>query len=497
MPANAAPEIEFQFALQPTQVDALLAVAARARRSSTSATASACGSAGRPDDRPDRPDLRHDGKWYVLDYKSNRLPGYDAAATCSASDGAQRVRPAGADLHARPASLAALPPAATATTTHATSAASAICSAAGWTRAAATRPASMRNALRPNWCMRSMRCSACPTEGGSRHEPAARAAPGGVAHAGRCAGQHLAPARSGDARRRAGRAALASLAVAQGHAGFDPRNRGCWSMPTFPGPMPMPGCSSSPHRVSSPRRHRPSEAMPRPLVLEHGLLYLRRYREYERRLALQLCASHRSRCRNRHRTGSPVVRVACSRKRGDGDHQARAAALALRRTLLLVTGGPAPARPPRSRACWCCASRRRVHAGSTPPRIALAAPTGRAADRMAESLRRAVAADGGTRHRPASCSTPCLCAGQHPASPARHHSGLAAFPPRHADNPLPFDIVVVDEASMVDLPLMCKLVEAVAERRATGPARRSDQLPSVEAGDVLAAILAAAAMAIT
>jgi exodeoxyribonuclease V alpha subunit len=62
----------------------------------------------------------------------------------------------------------------------------------------------------------------------------------------------------------------------------------------------------------------------------------------------------------------------------------------------------------------------------------------------------------------------------------------------HADNPLPFDIVVVDEASMVDLPLMCKLTEAVADGAQLVLLGDPDQLPSVEAGDVLAAILAAA-----
>jgi exodeoxyribonuclease V alpha subunit len=62
---------------------------------------------------------------------------------------------------------------------------------------------------------------------------------------------------------------------------------------------------------------------------------------------------------------------------------------------------------------------------------------------------------------------------------------------RHgADLPLPFDIVVVDEASMVDLPLMCKLAEAVADDARLLLVGDPDQLPSVEAGDVLAGILA-------
>ncbi|NUO77009.1 MAG: exodeoxyribonuclease V subunit alpha [Lysobacter sp.] len=64
---------------------------------------------------------------------------------------------------------------------------------------------------------------------------------------------------------------------------------------------------------------------------------------------------------------------------------------------------------------------------------------------------------------------------------------------RHdARDPLPFDAVVIDEASMVDLPLMCKLVEAVPDGARLILLGDRDQLPSVEAGDVLAAIVDAA-----
>src|SRR5690606_20296984 len=77
------------------------------------------------------------------------------------------------------------------------------------------------------------------------------------------------------------------------------------------------------------------------------------------------------------------------------------------------------------------------------------------------------------------------------------HRLLGTIPDRpdfrhHADNPLPFDVVVVDEASMIDLPLMAKLVEAVPDGARLVLLGDPDQLPSVEAGDVLAGILAAA-----
>jgi len=64
---------------------------------------------------------------------------------------------------------------------------------------------------------------------------------------------------------------------------------------------------------------------------------------------------------------------------------------------------------------------------------------------------------------------------------------------RHdAAHPLPFDLVVVDEASMVDLPLMCKLVEAIPRPASLILLGDRDQLPSVETGDVLAALCDAA-----
>src|SRR5690606_8272663 len=84
-----------------------------------------------------------------------------------------------------------------------------------------------------------------------------------------------------------------------------------------------------------------------------------------------------------------------------------------------------------------------------------------------------------------------------PATGTTLHRLLGTIPdsPRFkhdAGNPLPFDVVVVDEASMIDLPLMAKLVDAVADGARLVLLGDPDQLPSVEAGDVLAAILQAA-----
>ncbi|PPT73831.1 exodeoxyribonuclease V subunit alpha, partial [Xanthomonas arboricola] len=172
------------------------------------------------------------------------------------------------------------------------------------------------------------------------------------------------------------------------------------------------------------------------------------------------------------------------------DRQAQAAALALRRTLLLVTGGPGTGKT-TTIARLLLLRIAQAHAANTPaPRIALAAPTGRAAERMAESLRAAVA-------RAIANGTDPALADALPTGASTLHRLLGVIPDspqfRHtADNPLPFDLIVVDEASMVDLPLMCKLVEAVADGTQLILLGDADQLPSVEAGDVLAAILQAA-----
>ncbi|GAA4857099.1 exodeoxyribonuclease V subunit alpha [Luteimonas vadosa] len=359
-------------------------------------------------------------------------------------------------------------------------------------------------------------------------------------------------------------AALASLAVSQGHAGFDPAR----PRQLTDADLPWPDADDWRQQLAdSPWVATPAttdeQAAAAPLALEHGLLYLRRYREYERRLALQLRriaaqpmpeadvtaiaplfatlfpaapiptlppqagegltpraaaatspvpdtapvpdtqpAPITSPVHGRGRAegaGEGALRSAAPHpnpvpQAGEGatadPHQARAAALALRRALLLVTGGPGTGKTTTIARLLVLRIAQAAHAGQKSPRIALAAPTGRAAERMAESLRRASQqmTDLGVdttllEALPTDASTLHRLLGTIPDSPRFRH---------RADHPLPFDIVVVDEASMVDLPLMCKLAEAVGEGAQLILLGDPDQLPSVEAGDVLAAILAAA-----
>src|SRR5215218_2159750 len=100
-------------------------------------------------------------------------------------------------------------------------------------------------------------------------------------------------------------------------------------------------------------------------------------------------------------------------------------------------------------------------------RVLLAAPTGRAAKRMTEQT----GIEAKTIHRLLEIDP--------------KHGGFA----RSEDNPLACDLLVVDETSMVDVPLMNALTKAIPERAALLLVGDVDQLPSVGPGQVLADII--------
>ncbi|MEG3790846.1 exodeoxyribonuclease V subunit alpha [Lysobacter sp. CCNWLW3] len=286
-------------------------------------------------------------------------------------------------------------------------------------------------------------------------------------------------------------AALAARAIADGHAAFDAAQPGeDIADAVLAEPAQWLAALRSSRWVAQPLDDGVSDPGA-PLVLERGLLYLRRYREYERRLAARLRALAAQAPPPADTAALAPLFAALFPHARDGDRQARAAALALARSLLLVTGGPGTGKTTTVARLLLLLIAQAQRAGAPPPRIALAAPTGRAAERMAESLRAAAAT---LRALPG--VDPAWCEAL-PMEARTLHRLLGSLPDsprfRHdARDPLAYDAVVIDEASMVDLPLMCKLVEAVPDGARLILLGDRDQLPSVEAGDVLAAIVDAA-----
>jgi exodeoxyribonuclease V alpha subunit len=117
--------------------------------------------------------------------------------------------------------------------------------------------------------------------------------------------------------------------------------------------------------------------------------------------------------------------------------------------------------------------------------IALVAPTGKAAQRLSESIVNAVSGFKGLiddtilAEIPTQAQTLHRLLGVLPNSPNFRH---------HEDNRLSYDIVLIDEVSMVDLPLMTRVFRALKESAKVILLGDADQLPSVAAGSVLADI---------
>jgi exodeoxyribonuclease V alpha subunit len=220
---------------------------------------------------------------------------------------------------------------------------------------------------------------------------------------------------------------------------------------------------------------------PAPLILdEAGRLYLYRYWAYEHELALDL----------QTRIADDPTDVDPRRLR-DGldrlfppaadevDRQRLAAAVAALKLFCVISGGPGTGKTTTVVRILALL----LEQAATPLRIALAAPTGKAAARMQEAIRASretLPVDARIRAAiPAEATTIHRLLGFRPGSVAFHHD---------RDNPLPVDAVVVDEASMVDLALMAKLVRAVPRSARLILLGDKDQLASVEAGAVLGEI---------
>ncbi len=174
----------------------------------------------------------------------------------------------------------------------------------------------------------------------------------------------------------------------------------------------------------------------------------------------------------------------------DALDQRRAAEVQSRASLTLLCGGPGTGKTTTVCRMLALAIESALGAAQRPPRILLLAPTGKAAARLGEAVARnrasALIPDAVRAHIPSAAQT------LHRAIGLRADGG----PPRHGVwRPLPFDLVVVDEASMIDLELMGHLVRALPPGAQLVLIGDRHQLASVEAGAVLGELSRAARLA--
>lgn len=176
--------------------------------------------------------------------------------------------------------------------------------------------------------------------------------------------------------------------------------------------------------------------------------------------------------------------------------QRLATARALGKRLFVLSGGPGTGKTSTVLRMLLLQQRVAAARGLPTPSVALAAPTGKAAQRLSQALR-----DGKARLQQSLANQAGDWSGALAAIPEGAqtlHRLLGALPAEDrfrygGEQPLPYDIVVVDEASMVDLASMRALLDALADTATLLLVGDPDQLVSVSAGSVLADIVAASA----
>lgn len=217
----------------------------------------------------------------------------------------------------------------------------------------------------------------------------------------------------------------------------------------------------------------------RPMILDQGLLYLQKYHRYQERLQVNL----KARLEQPPLALDPITQGALEArfpKAGESwREQPLAVALALTQRFFLLTGGPGTGKTTTAFAILVLAQERALRTLGRPLKVALLAPTGKAAARLGQSVARQRAE-----------LEPILA--KHLEVEAQTLHRFLGFDPRqphqffhHAGNLADRDLVLVDEASMIDLPLFVKLLEALPLGAQVILMGDPDQLAAVESGSVL------------
>ena len=251
----------------------------------------------------------------------------------------------------------------------------------------------------------------------------------------------------------------------------------------------------------------------KPLIIDQGYLYLRRYWQYQNQLAKQIRAGMTvdQEVDNTEQEPDSWIQKRLDElfpevNNNETNWQRRAVELALKHQFLIVSGGPGTGKTTTITRLLALLIEQHLKSaqkvgGDLPDdkassqksaykwggdisnnfKVLLAAPTGKAAIRMLDSIRDAQTglglAEDALALMPSEASTIHKLLGyQHGSVNFKHNR----------NNPLNADVVLVDEASMIDIALMSKLVEAVPAHAKLILIGDKDQLSSVETGSVFA-----------
>lgn len=268
--------------------------------------------------------------------------------------------------------------------------------------------------------------------------------------------------------------------------------------------------------------HSKDDDQPQPIVLSHERLYLRRYYQFEEELK-QVVRSRRSIAgtfvesdishseianeghneahnEERNDTGNikniiatlfPDLAAQSNLQANDIqtneiDWQAVAVANAINKDFAIIAGGPGTGKTytvTKLLAALLMLAKAKSAGNFIVPNISLVAPTGKAAQRLSESITKAVADFRG--------SIDDKILDLIPESAKTIHRLLGVIPEQvnfrhHQENKLDIDILLIDEVSMVDLPMMTRIFRALPTRTKVILLGDADQLPSVAVGSVLA-----------
>ena len=229
----------------------------------------------------------------------------------------------------------------------------------------------------------------------------------------------------------------------------------------------------------------------KPLILDKGYLYLRRYWQYQQQLADQIKSRLTLEEADDDFESWAQQRLDYyfgeTQEGAEIDWQRVAAERALKNKFLIVSGGPGTGKTTtitRILALLIEANDLKhtpplLHDAHKPLNIMLAAPTGKAAIRMLDAINEAQgklnASNEVLQQMPKQASTIHKLLGYIPEKVSFKH---------HKNHPLNADVVLIDEASMIDIAMMSKLIEAVPAHAKLILIGDKNQLSSVETGSV-------------